>query len=659
MPGSANWTADRFYIPDTLANWPWPRAINPAYEECKAASAAWCEKYGAFSARAQKAFNLCDFNLLASLAYAGLPADVNRVGCDLMNLFFVVDEHTDAMDARSVQDWVDIVVDALHHPHTPRPAGEPKVGEIARTFWENGIKCMGPTAQRRFVETFTTYLQSVVTQAQDRDKHLFRDVDSYMEVRRDTIGAKPSFALLEHDMELPDDVFYHPLLEKLREWAIDMLILGNDLCSYNVEQSRGDDGHNIIRLAMLQENTNVHGALRFVSKMHDDLAEKFLSNYQGMPSFTPQIDAWVTRYIDGLGNWVRANDSWSFESWRYFKGDVLRVQAERWVELLPPAPKDELTSSIPPESRWIKPAVEPSRARPNNVGIVALDTYTPTSEDDFQTLAVKTVSSLLSKYNINPVSVGRLDICIERAADPYIIYALRDAFASAGNTDVEAIVSSSKSVVGLFNAINWVESSSWDGRYAIVFAGDLSSGVSAALVGPDAPIVVEPTRGTYLGDPIASTDEAQGSYIDSLFQSYSHYRKKHPQFSKTSGAPNGAHTPTTTNGSIKSNGFVSGDTNGHANGNGHVQTRSSTPSSSSSSTSSPSFDYMILHDRHGKIPTGAGSIYLGLASLITDIAPETLAGKSIGVFGFANSTSTFFGIRVAGDCSVICKQLQA
>ena len=29
------------------------------------------------------------------------------------------------------------------------------------------------------------------------------------------------------------------------------------------------------------------------------------------------------------------------------------------------------------------------------------------------------------------------------------------------------------STAALFGAINWIESSSWDGRYAIVFAGDI------------------------------------------------------------------------------------------------------------------------------------------------------------------------------------------
>jgi hypothetical protein len=61
------------------------------------------------------------------------PTGVNRVGCDLMNLFFVYDEHSDAMDADSVRVWAGIIMDALRNPDKPRPKGEPIVGEITRT----------------------------------------------------------------------------------------------------------------------------------------------------------------------------------------------------------------------------------------------------------------------------------------------------------------------------------------------------------------------------------------------------------------------------------------------------------------------------------------------------------------------------------------------
>jgi hypothetical protein len=73
-------------------------------------------------------------------------------------------------------------------------------------------------------------------------------------------------------------------------------------------------------------------------------------------------------------------------------------------------------------------------------------------------------------------------------------------FSAVENNDVEGSVSVTSSSA-LPNAINWIESSSWDGRYVIVFVGDdLPSGQAnvvgthcAMLTGPNAPIAVECT----------------------------------------------------------------------------------------------------------------------------------------------------------------------
>ena len=55
----------------------------------------------------------------------------------------------------------------------------------------------------------------------------------------------------------------------------------------------------------------------------------------------------------------------------------------------------------------------------------------------------------------------------------------------------------------LFNAVNWVESSAWDGRYALVVAADIAvyasgnarptggAGAVAMLIGPDAVLVLD------------------------------------------------------------------------------------------------------------------------------------------------------------------------
>jgi Delta6-protoilludene synthase len=102
-------------------------------------------------------------------------------------------------------------------------------------FWKNAIKTASTTAQRRFIDSFQLYTDSVVQQAEDRDCHRVRDIQSYFDLRRDTVGAKPSFAILEIHMNLPDEVLNDPTIRLLTDTSIDMIIIGNDLCSYNVE----------------------------------------------------------------------------------------------------------------------------------------------------------------------------------------------------------------------------------------------------------------------------------------------------------------------------------------------------------------------------------------------------------------------------------------
>lgn len=40
-------------------------------------------------------------------------------------------------------------------------------------------------------------------------------------------------------------------------------------------------------------------------------------------------------YVDGLGQWVRGNDDWTFESHRYFGDKGLEIQKTRLMTLLP------------------------------------------------------------------------------------------------------------------------------------------------------------------------------------------------------------------------------------------------------------------------------------------------------------------------------------
>ncbi|KAH9071470.1 terpenoid synthase [Lactarius deliciosus] len=314
---------ERYYIPNTLENWKWSRRINPHHNEVQAATAAWIRSSGALSPKALKAYDRCNITHL-------------RTCCDFMNLILVYDEFPNASHEDEVQVMTNAIMDALRNPHTPRPKGEWVGGEVTRQFWELAIKSASPQAQKRFIKASGAYAQAVVQQAADRRHKHIRSVQGYFEVRRDTIGARPAFALIELDMNLPDEAVHHPVIEEMSMLAIDMIILDNDIASYNVEQARGDDGYNIITIIMHQHKTDIQGAMNWVDDRHKELEAKFMDLYENkIPKFGEPVDTELARYVDGIGNWVRANDQWDFETERYFGKKALEVGRTRWVTLLP------------------------------------------------------------------------------------------------------------------------------------------------------------------------------------------------------------------------------------------------------------------------------------------------------------------------------------
>lgn len=185
-------------------------------------------------------------------------------------------------------------------------------------------------------------------------------------------------------------------------------------------------------------------------------------------------------------------------------------------------------------------------SRPQNIGIKAIEIYFPSQcvdqaelekfdgvsqgkytiglgqtkmsfcddREDIYSFALTALSNLLSKYQIDTNSIGRLEVGTETILDKSksVKSVLMQLFGD--NTSIEGVDTVNACYGGtnaVFNSINWVESSAWDGRDAIVVTGDIAlyakgnarptggAGAVAMLIGPNAPIVVEPgLRGSYM-----------------------------------------------------------------------------------------------------------------------------------------------------------------
>jgi hypothetical protein len=51
--------------------------------------------------------------------------------------------------------------------------------------------------------------------------------------------------------------------------------------------------------------------------------------------FGEPVDTELAQYVDGLGNWMRGNGQWNFESERHLGKKAPEIQKTRWMTLLP------------------------------------------------------------------------------------------------------------------------------------------------------------------------------------------------------------------------------------------------------------------------------------------------------------------------------------
>jgi len=392
-------------------------------------------------------------------------------------------------------------------------------------------------------------------------------------------------------------------------------------------------------------------------------------------------------------------------------------------------------------------------SRPQNIGIKAIEIYFPSQyvdqtelekfdgvsagkytiglgqtkmsfcddREDIYSLALTVVSRLLKNYSIDVHSIGRLEVGTETILDKSksVKSVLMQLFGD--NTNICGVDTMNACYGGtnaVLNAIDWVESSAWDGRDAIVVAGDIAlyakgnarptggAGIVAMLIGPDAPIVFEPgLRGFFMQhayDFYKPDLTSEYPYVDGHFSltcytraldaAYKAYCQREKQLA-----------------------------NGHVNGNGAV-------AAEETKTPIDRFDYLAFHAPNCKLVAKSygrllyhdyladpdnkafaevpaeyrdmdyeksltdktlekvfmgltkkrfqervspgiqvatlcgnmycGSLWGGLASLVAFVPHENLLGKRIGMFSYGSGmAAAFFSLRIVGSVEHIAKTL--
>lgn len=102
-----------------------------------------------------------------------------------------------------------------------------------------------------------------------------------------------------------------------------------------MEKARGLELHNSVELVMAEHCLDVQGAIDWLEIYATGVHASFLDNIAKLPKWGGDIDRRVKLYTDGIAQWVRGNDDWTYESGRYFGAKGSEIKKTRVMTLLP------------------------------------------------------------------------------------------------------------------------------------------------------------------------------------------------------------------------------------------------------------------------------------------------------------------------------------
>ncbi|KAF5343425.1 hypothetical protein D9758_011853 [Tetrapyrgos nigripes] len=323
----------KFLFPDLVSHCNFPINHSRHRKQVTVETKRWIIKGDNLSARKQEKLHGLKAGTLAALCYPDAAYPQLRVCNDFLTYLFHLDDLIDDMEDRSATAQADVVNNVLYHPNQ-HPST--RVGKMTKDFWRRMISTASPGCQQRFISYFDYYFQSVAEQARDRSEGVIPDLESYIALRRDTSGCKSTFALIEfaNNLDIPDEVMEHPSIRSLDEACNDLVTWSNDLFSYNKEQAIGDT-HNMIPVIMNEQGCDLQTAVDMVGDLCRGSIDRFIEEWECIPSWGPEIDRQVHIYVQGLADWIVGSLHWSFESERYFGKQGLDVKKNRVVTLLP------------------------------------------------------------------------------------------------------------------------------------------------------------------------------------------------------------------------------------------------------------------------------------------------------------------------------------
>ncbi|MCX4919744.1 terpene cyclase [Streptomyces sp. NBC_00687] len=311
---------------DITFDLPFPVVLSPDLEGSRRRNLEWVERLGLVrpgpSLRWYASWDM------PGLAAHGMPY-ARAAGLDLcadaMAFFFVFDDQFDGPLGRDPARAADVcqkLIDIVHGA----PAG-PGADPCSRAFadlWTRSCAGAHPGWIARTAHEWEYYLATQAHEAIGRIRGTPGDMETYLQVRRGIAGTALPLSLGERaaGIDILPSVFHSPQLRLMRDIAVDVTMMCNDVYSLEKEEARGDIDNLVLVIQHAERCTREEA----VSTAREEVARRtgrFKELEAHVLSMGRQLHLKKTElndvraYVDVMALWMSGYHAWQTQTRRY------------------------------------------------------------------------------------------------------------------------------------------------------------------------------------------------------------------------------------------------------------------------------------------------------------------------------------------------------
>jgi hypothetical protein len=190
--------------------------------------------------------------------------------------------------------------------------------------WGQASKKMSTAWRERAQKNFGLFFSALIKEATLSQQGVVPKADTYFELRRESIGGLPYFDLIEsgYGFEIPVKLIEHPIMRKMADACIDVLIVVND--AYSLERElEMKQANNLAIVHMHEDGCSKDEAVGELQRLCKERCQTFIMLEQEMKrsdavlGLSAQMLQNLDTYIGGMRSMMRGNYDWSEATTRY------------------------------------------------------------------------------------------------------------------------------------------------------------------------------------------------------------------------------------------------------------------------------------------------------------------------------------------------------